>query len=337
MPTLPFARLPSAPLPGSSYYISNALIIAKRVALGLEDPVRIEFDGEWKKGDALFDWYQRHSRTTIESMQLRKEQKAPFFHEYVTFRLSDGTCFRIDRRQLPDERSPMGCTQHEGVEAYDTIEQIADLEDSMYNASLCLVQLDFTVNVELNLIIGICRAIYERPDTRNYTVQRYNCYFYSQTIVMCTLCTVYEWDEYYIWGPRNLQQEIGDALKVRMPLEALDKDPDISIKISNKQTQPQPGRVIISDPTQSNRPQTEHIPVRKTLFGVFRSTHKGGRPRPMQELDIGDFQRYLSGKIRAHGIRVEQYKFLLRSNAGDVERGIKLAMDCMWLYGRFVK
>ncbi|KAH7318846.1 hypothetical protein B0J17DRAFT_724172 [Rhizoctonia solani] len=234
MPALPFARLPSAPLPGSSYYISNALIIAKRVALGLEDPVRIEFDGEWTKGDALFDWYQRHSHTPIESMQLRKEQKAPFFHEYVTFRLSDGTCFRIDRRQLPDERSPMGCTQHEGVEAYDTIEQIADLEDSMYNASNCLVQLDFTVDVELNLIIGICRAIYERPDTRNYTVQRYNCYFYSQTIVMCTLCTVYEWDEYYIWGPRNLQHEVGDTPKMRMPLEALDKDPDISIKISNK-------------------------------------------------------------------------------------------------------
>ncbi|CAE6396499.1 unnamed protein product [Rhizoctonia solani] len=234
MPTLPFVRLPFTPLPGSSYYISNALIIAKRVALGLEDPVRIEFEEEWARGNPLFDWYQRHSNTSIESMQLRKEKKAPFFHEYVTFKLSDSSCFRIDRRQLPNERYPMCCAQREGVEAYDTIEEITDLEDSMYNPSDCLVQVDFTTDVELNLIIVICRAIYERPDTRNYTVQRYNCYFYSQTIVMFTLCTVYDWDEYFIWGPRNVQQEFEDASRIGMPLAVLDKDPDISIKISNK-------------------------------------------------------------------------------------------------------
>ncbi|CAE6506295.1 unnamed protein product [Rhizoctonia solani] len=128
----------------------------------------------------------------------------------------------------------MCCAQREGVEAYDTIEEITNLEDSMYNPSNCLVQVDFTTDVELNLIIIICRAIYKCPDTCNYTVQRYNCYFYSQTIVMFTLCMVYDWDEYFIWGPRNAQQEFEDASRTGMPLAILDKDPDISIKILNK-------------------------------------------------------------------------------------------------------
>ncbi|KAG8684665.1 hypothetical protein FRC11_011771, partial [Ceratobasidium sp. 423] len=140
--TIPFAQPPSALPPGSSHFVSNALIIAKRAALGLEDPVRIR-DGKWAEGSPLFDWYQRHRKSTIVCMQLRKERKSPFFHEYVAFRFNGGTYFRVDRRQLPDEQSPMACTEDRGVEAYDTIEQIASLDDSMYNRSDCLVQLDF--------------------------------------------------------------------------------------------------------------------------------------------------------------------------------------------------
>ncbi|CAE6540669.1 unnamed protein product [Rhizoctonia solani] len=60
----PFAVLPSAPPPGSSHYISNAIIITKRVALGLEAPVRIKYD-EWGDGNPLYDWYRRHSSTQL--------------------------------------------------------------------------------------------------------------------------------------------------------------------------------------------------------------------------------------------------------------------------------
>ncbi|KDN37429.1 hypothetical protein RSAG8_10164, partial [Rhizoctonia solani AG-8 WAC10335] len=185
--------LPSAPLPGSSHFISNAVIIAKRIARGFEHPVRIEY-GLWRRGNPFYDWAQRRSNAKLEAMQLRKEQKEPFFHEYVTFRLSDGKCFRIDRRQIPDEGSPMDCTSDQGVEAYDTIEQITSLEDSdsIYNPSDCLAQIRFTTGADLNLIVGICRRLsIDGPAlnefARVYTVQRYNCYFYAQTVLLCAV------------------------------------------------------------------------------------------------------------------------------------------------------
>ncbi|KAH7318850.1 hypothetical protein B0J17DRAFT_633923 [Rhizoctonia solani] len=148
-----FSSLSSVPPPGSSSYISNALIITNRVALRLEDPVRIQFTG----------------------------------------------------RQLPDERSPINGVEDRAVEAYNTFEQISDLEDSMYNPSKCLVQLDFAEGIGLDIILDVCRAIYKNKRARVYTVQRYNCYFYAQTVLLCTSWWVYDWRMYYPWlnsGPR---------------------------------------------------------------------------------------------------------------------------------------
>ncbi|CAE6509328.1 unnamed protein product [Rhizoctonia solani] len=152
MPQLPFAGLPSAPPPGSSYFISNALIVAKRVALGLEDPVRIQA-GKWGEGHPVVDWSLRHRGAKIQCMQLRKEKKHPFFHEYISFRLDDGGCFRLDRRQLPAEQSPLDCAEPSGVAAYDTIEQIASLDDSMYNKSDCLAVTGARTKTEVHPIL----------------------------------------------------------------------------------------------------------------------------------------------------------------------------------------
>ena len=49
----------------------------------------------------------------------------------------------------------MDCVEARGVEAYDTIEQISGLEDSTYNPSDCLVQLEFKTGVRLYYILEI--------------------------------------------------------------------------------------------------------------------------------------------------------------------------------------
>ncbi|KAG8718332.1 hypothetical protein FRC11_003592, partial [Ceratobasidium sp. 423] len=194
-----FARRAPAPAPGSSYFVSNAMVKGMRVALGLEDTVRIEFSSLGKASEDLSVWRRHHSHIYVQSMQLRKEQRAPFFHEYIAFRLEDNRCYRIDRRQLPNEGTPLDCTEDAGVMAYETIEQIRDLEDEMYNPSDCLIQLDFEESVRLELLIDICREISQHELAHVYTVQRYNCYFYAQTILLFTLCKQYDWYEDYIW------------------------------------------------------------------------------------------------------------------------------------------
>ncbi|CAE6430277.1 unnamed protein product [Rhizoctonia solani] len=170
--------------------------------MGLEDPIRIQ-NVEWKQGNPFYDWYSRRSRVKILSMQLRQEQTAsPFSHQYLAFKLDDGTYFRIDRRRLP---SPMNYARprEEGVEAYDTIEQITGLEDSIYNPSYCLVKSSLSApsTANLDLLVDACRRIYNdrtlpRPiadsQTHTYTIQRYDCYFYAQTLFICIVFPLYD-------------------------------------------------------------------------------------------------------------------------------------------------
>ncbi|KAJ1303624.1 hypothetical protein OPQ81_011806 [Rhizoctonia solani] len=176
--------------PGASYRVSNALIIAKRRVLNLEDPIRILFNQEWQTGNPLYDWYLRRPSHFIQKMQLRKELESPFFHEYIVFSLrSRGGYFRIDRRQSPIENSPLDCIYEDGVEAYDTIEEVTSFDDALYCRSNPLIELELDERTDLGLafVLNICRAIYDHPEARFYTLQRYNCYFYAQTIIGCAI------------------------------------------------------------------------------------------------------------------------------------------------------
>ncbi|KAB5588666.1 Replicase polyprotein 1a [Ceratobasidium theobromae] len=173
--------------PNASRNASNTFSRAKRRLLGLEDPVQIHFKAEWKEGNPLFDWLYRRRHLPIHMLQLRKERESPYFHEYIAFSLQkNGGCFRIDRRQRPDENAPMDSIYTNGVEPYDTIEQITSLDHSEYNTSDCLVAIEFKTDVDLDAIIRICRAIHQHPNAKVYTLQRYNCYFFAQTILLGT-------------------------------------------------------------------------------------------------------------------------------------------------------
>ncbi|CAE6504479.1 unnamed protein product [Rhizoctonia solani] len=192
-------RLPSAPTPGASPYLHDKIIITKRAALGLEVLVRIPVVGAQEEAEPFFDWCRRHPNSSIQLMQLRKERVAPFFHEYITFRLKHGGSFRIDRRQSPNILTPLQCIDDAGVEAFDSIEEIVDMEDSMYNPSDCLVHIDFTTDVHLCLITDFCVTVSKHKRANVYTVQRYNCYFYAQAMILYVLCWAHGWTGDHIW------------------------------------------------------------------------------------------------------------------------------------------
>ncbi|CAE6459767.1 unnamed protein product [Rhizoctonia solani] len=167
--------------------------------LRLETPVDISFkDNQWTSGNPMYDWYSRRineGKVSVETMQLRKELSAPFFHEFVVFSLRGGGFYRIDRRQLPNEELPIDAIYTHGVEACDTIEEVPDLNSVLYARSKCLIELSFKpdTNVHIGLILRICRAIQKHKGANVYTLQRYNCYFFAQTLVMCIACGASDW------------------------------------------------------------------------------------------------------------------------------------------------
>lgn len=187
-------RLPGA----STYRVANAAILLARKALKLEDQFELTFE-DWGPGNRVYDWYKGLRNPNVQVMQLRKERASPFYHEFIALQLKDGTFWRIDRRQHQDERTPINCIQPTGVPAFDTIEQVnglglfLGLDPLSTGASNSMIELEFKQDVDVGLVLRICRAIKEHTYAKVYTLQRYNCFFFAQTVVMCTACGVSDW------------------------------------------------------------------------------------------------------------------------------------------------
>ncbi|CAE6478576.1 unnamed protein product [Rhizoctonia solani] len=178
-------------LPGASYPISNALVVAQRKVLGLQDPFDISFN-RGKDSQPITKWYNDHKDNPyIETLQLRKERSGPFYHEFVVFRLRAGTYWRIDRRQLPDEEMPLDSIYRGGVTARDTIEEVNSLDGVMYGRSNCMVEMVFKVPVHIGLVLRVCRSI--QNHAKLYTLQRHNCYFFAQALTLCVACGASDW------------------------------------------------------------------------------------------------------------------------------------------------
>ncbi|CAE6421190.1 unnamed protein product [Rhizoctonia solani] len=332
MSKFPFARRPTIFAPEASQYISNASIIAARAALGRAAPVRIEFDTSGNKTEPLAVWMGKRSHAEVECMQLRKERKGPFFHEYIVFRLiNDKGCFRIDRRQLPDETSPLGCTEDAGVEPYETIEDIGTLEESIYSPSECLAHAEFKEHIRMELIIDICREISQHYHASTYTVQRFNCYFYAQTIFLFTVCKEYDWYQRYIWGAGSIALKEEDLIRAQMPLKNIEKSRKIDLKILDKNLcshliLPSDSTYTISDISNSNR----YNSAWKMLFRLVRSQRKNSQAQQLKEASIGELQELISDMIHAHSVRIENFRVLLGCSAREVEQDIKRTMNDIW-------
>ncbi|GAB1528517.1 hypothetical protein RhiTH_011711, partial [Rhizoctonia solani] len=173
---------------GPSYAPSNASAIQARGSLGVKpgSPIRIQCGYPAHVGNPLYSWYSRLPSRLIHKMQLRKEHAAPFFHEYIVFSIFDSQkYFRLERRQLPTEEIPLDCLAKQGVVAHDSIEETNGFNDSRLGSSDCLVEIEFEVGLHILCLLRACQAIQNHQEARMYTLQRYNCYFFAQTMIFC--------------------------------------------------------------------------------------------------------------------------------------------------------
>ncbi|CAE6427785.1 unnamed protein product [Rhizoctonia solani] len=141
-------------------------------------PVLLDFSLGWGKGK-VFEWYKHMRSTAVTEIQLRKEFEEPFRHEYILVSLQGGEFCRIDRRGDPNV--PTQTLSSNGSDAHDTVHQL-DSIGGIDSDSECLVRLQFNGEIDLSFLLLICFNIRNDPKTQRYTLQRFNCYFYSWTI-----------------------------------------------------------------------------------------------------------------------------------------------------------
>jgi hypothetical protein len=186
-----FALLPSAVTP--SRVPSNTFIASFTAAL-FETPVRFHIPYGRERWPDVVDWYNNRGSkdsAAIYKIQLRKDYQHPYYHEYIVIFTRGHHTYRVDRR--PDADAAFNTIMKEGCTAYDTIEEVDSTSWKHLDAtSDCVVELHWQGEQTFDLlsVLAICFRIHNDKCSKRYTLQHYNCYFVSWTIILIIVRTI---------------------------------------------------------------------------------------------------------------------------------------------------
>ena len=189
-----FAPLPAVLTPSRAP--SNKLIASSRTVC-FEAPIHLDFASDWTKGPVI-EWYERHrsnGSTLIEKLQLRRDLQPPYYHEYIVVFTQGGHTYRVDRR--PDPDAPFDTIMRAGCKPYDTIQAVESRSlRELEKVSDCMVEVHWhgKPTIDLLFILSICFALRQDESAKQYTLQRYNCYFLSWTIIMAVVRKMAAWE-----------------------------------------------------------------------------------------------------------------------------------------------
>jgi hypothetical protein len=165
----------------SSRHRANKLLASSKGGKGLE-PIRFPLGWDSKIG-GIFSWYDQQTCTRFASIQHRKDRQFPFYHEFLCVKLTNGEICQFEWVGDPNARTD-ALTQ-EGSLAHDYVEthphdQLVKLD----NTSDIIKEITFPSALDLLDVLEICYHIQEDTETRSYTLQRFNCYFFSWCILL---------------------------------------------------------------------------------------------------------------------------------------------------------
>ncbi|CAE6488743.1 unnamed protein product, partial [Rhizoctonia solani] len=186
-PPLHHAKFPTTHL-GSSTSICNPAL-AWAMGHGGKGRLIIEFPFALDSG-----WYAEQPCTKFKTFEHRKEQTG-FRHEYIALRLLDGSVCRIKRTGDPNAR--FDALSHHGSIAYDMIQcfRPEDIDQACLSSSDVVAKIILPYEFESMDMLKICRAIHKETKTRNYTLQIFNCYFFSLTIQAFLTRLITQWED----------------------------------------------------------------------------------------------------------------------------------------------
>ncbi|CAE6480801.1 unnamed protein product [Rhizoctonia solani] len=166
--------------------------------------IRIEFPGGWNhEGDPITQWYNRQPNSKFRSVEYRKE-RGGVQHEYILVLLQNNDGARVDSycrlERVADPTHRMEAIGVNGTTAFDFVQTI-DPNDSEFSAQVkadaeseLVSRIVFPRMFDLADILAICYGIYTHPRAKRYTLQQFNCYFFSWTIILCLARRAADWE-----------------------------------------------------------------------------------------------------------------------------------------------
>ncbi|KAB5591571.1 hypothetical protein CTheo_5000 [Ceratobasidium theobromae] len=184
----------------SSLASSTALIERASRPGGVGEKTRLcfmDFHDEWRHKDCpVMKWHadQRSSSTRFRSIRHLQDDNPPFFHEYLLLELEDGSICRVERT---GEGSRVDAVRFIGCPANDTIQWFTTRNYEIYTRdkpSKLIARVNFYHDFDILDVLAICYAVHAQRRTRAYTLQRFNCYFLCNTILLVLTRHLAEWE-----------------------------------------------------------------------------------------------------------------------------------------------
>lgn len=158
-------------------------------------PIILDFSSE-KGRTAAHQWYEKQgSNNRFTSLEYRKHRDGQFRHEFIVVRLNDTTLCRFDRRAREDRRGH--ALRDEGTITEDSAHVLCSFEtdyQELDKESEVLLSISFPDGEDLMLILSVCFGIQNHPRAASYSLLRYNCYFFSWTIIASVARRALGWE-----------------------------------------------------------------------------------------------------------------------------------------------
>ncbi|KAF8597161.1 hypothetical protein BDV93DRAFT_562620 [Ceratobasidium sp. AG-I] len=184
------------------------------VLMGSNSLAAIRFPLGWNsKVGPVFVWYEQLSCTKFVSIQHRKEHEAPFHHEFLCAKLNDGNLCRFERFGDPDARTD--ALTEQGSAAHNLAEILPANQLATFDTTSDLLEeIRFPQEIDIMDVLEICYNIQQDKQTRTYTLQRYNCYFFCWCVLLLLTRKLALWEKTLlgIWD-RTIQQLESDLFK----------------------------------------------------------------------------------------------------------------------------
>ncbi|QRW13127.1 hypothetical protein RhiLY_12126 [Ceratobasidium sp. AG-Ba] len=148
-------------------------------------PIHLDFRQGWGVG-SVFTWYRGLSNPgahLIDKIQIWKRISTPVPHRFIVVHMCDKSVHRFDRRPDPGLTNTVDLISNQAVasqDAYQSDVSIKQIEES----AVCEIELHVGAQVDLMTVLSTCYAISEDTLTQKYSFLRYNCFFFSWTILM---------------------------------------------------------------------------------------------------------------------------------------------------------
>lgn len=180
---------------------------------------RLQFGKQWDDPTSvIFQWYSAQPFSQFRTIQYCKE-RIGVQHEFVLILLLDGQGFqtgsfcRLDR--TADPMHQFESIGPNGTAAYDFIQTCesytAEFASNEQHKSDIVAEIEFPSTRDLRDVLAICYGISSHKTARRYTLQQFNCYFFSWAIILCLVRSSFTLQEPFDQIVKDIQESLSSS------------------------------------------------------------------------------------------------------------------------------